>query len=291
MSWAEDLGTDDRDDELDNTQLGILESKNAVLQWNVCSMADRSWDSALVGKRSQLGAWDCIAGRKCGFKSNFAWRDVQSLGAAESPLLEPASQLREARRVGGRRGLSVQVRCSGAGGGQGGAHSIAIGRQPSRHESSSKKLPLHPSSRALSMGGTRQQWMHASWWQKRATKSRSRSCLCSKRLWRQRWNRPREAGTYHAGCERDAATLLSLLAAAFRQGQQQCYLPSSIRNQDLDAFLVTVGQPALLFPSAASPRHAACASHAICDCTERAGGNRPFPGFQAMQRTTWSCLP
>ena len=39
-------------------------------------MADGSWYLALVGKRSQLGAWDCVACRKCGFKANFAWRDT-----------------------------------------------------------------------------------------------------------------------------------------------------------------------------------------------------------------------
>ena len=39
------------------------------------------------------------------------------------------------------------------------------------------------------------------------------------------------------------ATLLALLAAALRKGQQQRYLPSSsIRNQDLESFLALRGQ-------------------------------------------------
>ena len=50
------------------------------------------------------------------------------------------------------------------------------------------------------------------------------------------------AGDHHAGCGRDVATLLSLLAAANRKGHQQCYLPPGVRNQDLESFLVTLGQ-------------------------------------------------
>ena len=57
----------------------------------------------------------------------------------------------------------------------------------------------------------------------------------------------REVGAHHAGCGRDVATLLSLLAAAIRKGQQQCYLPPGIRNQDLESFL-TIGHMRSFFP-------------------------------------------
>ena len=45
-----------------------------ALHLNMCPMADGSWYPALVGERLQMGAWGCVAGRKCGFNANFAWR-------------------------------------------------------------------------------------------------------------------------------------------------------------------------------------------------------------------------
>ena len=84
----------------------------------------------------------------------------------------------------------------------------------------------------------------------------------------------REAGTYHAGggrvggwVGRDVATLLSLLGAALRKAQQQCFLPTCIRPQDLDAFLVSLGQ--------LSARHAASASNATCRRSELTRGHFP----------------
>ena len=64
------------------------------------------------------------------------------------------------------------------------------------------------------------------------------------------------------GVGRDVATLLSLLAAALRKGQQQCNLPSNIRNQDLESFPATLGATTLLFLGAASPGYDACARNA-----------------------------
>ena len=55
------------------------------------------------------------------------------------------------------------------------------------------------------------------------------------------------------------ATLLSLLAAAIRKGQQQCCLPPGIRNQDLESFRVAFRQLHSYFPVPATPR--AQASH------------------------------
>ena len=46
-----------------------------------------------------------------------------------------------------------------------------------------------------------------------------------------------EAGAWHAGCGEDVATLTSLFAAA-----QHCYLPPNSRNQNLESFLVALGQ-------------------------------------------------
>ena len=51
----------------------------------------------------------------------------------------------------------------------------------------------------------------------------------------------REAGVYHAGCGTGVATLLSLMAAAIRKGQRQCYLPPGVRNQDLEPFMAMLG--------------------------------------------------
>ena len=114
----------------------------------------------------------------------------------------------------------------------------------------------------------------------RATKSRSRSC--SKRLWTQRWKRP-EAGTYHASSGEDVATLLSLLPAALRKGQWQCCLPSSIRNQGLESFFGLAHTTTRLLLGAARPRYAACASNAICDCTECGPCNHPcYPSWASM---------
>ena len=63
----------------------------------------------------------------------------------------------------------------------------------------------------------------------------------------------REVGAHHAGCGRDVATLLSLLAAAIRKGQQQCYLPPGIRNPDLESFL-TIGHMRSFFPEPQVPQ-------------------------------------
>ena len=148
------------------------------------------------------------------------------------------------------------------GGGQGRVHSIAAlrdrrkaarsllnSRQHIRREnSSSEKLQPYPSSRALTRGSTRQPWIPAFCWRKRVTMSRNRKRGCSRRLWRQRWRRPGKRRAHRAGFGRDVAPLLSLLAAAIRQGQQQCHLPPGIRNQNLESFLVTPGQMHSFFP-------------------------------------------
>ena len=94
----------------------------------------------------------------------------------------------------------------------------------------------------------------------------------------------REAGAHHVGCGGDVATLLSLLAAALRKGQQQCYLPPGIRNQDLESFLVTLGQLHSFFPRphfAATPRAQAsqpAAPHNAVPSSIQA----TIPGFPGM---------
>ena len=100
----------------------------------------------------------------------------------------------------------------------------------------------------------------------------------------------REAGTCHSGCGVDVATLLALLAAALRKGQWQCYLPSSIGNPDLEAFLGHARATALVFPGAASHRYAACASNQSAGAQNAVPATIPvtFPSNQARQRATCS---
>ena len=140
----------------------------------------------------------------------------------------------------GPRGLSVKVRCIGVGGGQEGAHSIATGRNRRKTASCRRaadspvgtKAALARICRFIQARERLPKAARASWWQKKATKSRSRSCGCSKRLWRQRWKTSREAATYHTGCGEDVATLLSLLAAALARDSSNacCRLASGIRT-------------------------------------------------------------
>ena len=101
-------------------------------------MADSSWCPAPVGERSQLGAWDCVARRKSGFKANFAWRDTcRSCG-------------RNRNSVGGR----VVARSKKSG------EALLISRQLTRREkSSSWKLLPCPNSRVLARGSTRRPWL------------------------------------------------------------------------------------------------------------------------------------
>ena len=104
---------------------------------------------------------------------------------------------------------------------------------------------------------------------------------CCKRLWRQRWKRP-VAGTYHAGHGDDVATLLSLLAAALRKGQQQCHLPCSVRNQDLKSLLATLGQLRACFSGGRkSPLRRV--RNGICGSTARGPGNHPSYPSQASR--------
>ena len=79
---------------------------------------------------------------------------------------------------------------------------------------------------------------------------------------------------------REAGTHSSLLAAALRKGQQQCYLPFSIRNQGLDAFLVTLGQLHAWRAQATQSAAAQKAPAATIPATP--------PGIQARERATWS---
>ena len=59
---------------------------------------------------SQLGAWDCVAGRKCGFKANFAWRETcRSCGRNKSSV--GASQ---AATSGAKTGGVVWALCQSA---------------------------------------------------------------------------------------------------------------------------------------------------------------------------------
>ena len=52
-----------------------LSLSNTCVFENSC-VADELWRPTPVRKRSQLGAWDCVAFRKCGFKSNFTCREA-----------------------------------------------------------------------------------------------------------------------------------------------------------------------------------------------------------------------
>ena len=63
--------------------------------------------------------------------------------------------------------------------------SASSSRRRSRRASGlSKKLPLCPNSRVLTQDSTKQPLTPASWWPTRATRSRSRSCVFSKRRWK-----------------------------------------------------------------------------------------------------------
>ena len=71
------------------------------------------------------------------------------------------------------------------------------------------------------------------------------------------------------------ATLVALLGAALREGQQQCYLPPTIGRLDLKSILAMLGKLHLCFPGTASTHHTACASNASRWSAERCLGNHP----------------
>ena len=97
------------------------------------------------------------------------------------------------------------------------------------------------------------------------------------------------AGTCHVGYGNDVATLLSLLAAALRKGQQQCHLPCSVRNQDLKSLLATLGQLRACFLGPQVPATPRAQRNLRQHRTRpRQPSQLPFPGVQARQRATWS---
>ena len=103
--------------------------------------------------------------------------------------------------------------------------------------SSSRRLLPSPSSRVLTRGSTRQPWTP------RVQQASVEAAL----------ETSREAGAHRAGFGGDVGMLLSLLAEAIRKGQQQCYLRPGIRNQDLESFLVSLGQLHSFFPGPQVP--------------------------------------
>ena len=134
-------------------------------------------------------------------------------------------------------GLSVKVRCSGVGGGQEaltapqeaeieGKRRVVVEQptaQSARQQLEQEVAPVHN----LESAYQKQYKARATWWQKRATKSRSRSSGCSKRLWRQRWKRPEkpapvtQAGWRRRG-EEGRGRPLAAPGCSLGNGQQQC---------------------------------------------------------------------
>ena len=78
------------------------------------------------------------------------------------------------------------------------------------------------------------------------------------------------------------ATLLSLLAAAIRKGQQQCYLPPGICNQDLES-LLSISAGCTLTSPGPRPSDTACASTATSSTTQRSSVLLPSHRAQAPQ--------
>ena len=230
-------------------------------------------------KRSQLGAWDCVAGRKCGFKANFAWRDT----CRSCLRTKPSVGASQAAACGSKPGRVVDSlsKCDAT------VWEVAKGaltasqqseidekrrvvdEQPtarSARKQLKQEVAAPPSTRALTRGSTRQSWTPAFCWRKRVTKSRNRKRECSRRLWRQRWRRPgKTARTMQVvGGGGDVATLLSLLAAAVRKGQQQCLLAARHSQLGPEILPGHTRPNALVLLGAAGFRNTTCASIATC---------------------------
>ena len=199
----------------------------------------------------------------------------------------PSAGASQAAASGSKPGepWTLQVRCCGVGGGEGSAGVAARGRrevtgavdQPTarRANSSSRRLPPSPSPRVLTRGGRRRlRAAGRDGWQGQGTENASAAGICGGSVGSvQRSGSP--------PCGGDVATLLSLLVAAIRKGQQQCNLPPGIRNQDLESFLVTLGQLHFYFPGPqipATPR--AQAPHGP-------PSQPPFPVSQAQRGAGW----
>ena len=106
-------------------------------------------------------------------------------------------------------------------------------------------------------------------------KTRSAPGVCG---W-QRWRCPGKPARTVQVVGEDVATLLSLLAAAIRKGQQQCHLPSGTRNQDLEPFLATLGQMHSFCPGPQVP------------ATPRAQASQPAAPHNAVPASIPTTIP
>ena len=230
-----------------------------------------------------------------GFIANFAWRDVQVFRATKA-LRWSQPGCSERVKVRGSRGLSVKVRCCGVGGGQGwltASQQLEIEEtrrivveQPTAH-SARKQLEQEVAARSKLESAYQRQHKAAvdacvllaeTDGKVKEQKTRVQQASVQAAL-----ETSREASAHHAGCVEgrrggmgeDVATLLSLLAAAIRKVQQQCYLLSGTRNQDLESLLVTLGKLHSFFPGDTGPRNASCASIATCGIAERSSSFYP----------------
>ena len=200
-------------------------------------MADGSWYPAPVGKRSQLCAWDCVAGRKCQFKTKFAWRDMCRSCGRNKPSVGASQAAASGSKSGGVVD-SLEIE----------AKRRVVVEQPTAH---SARKQLEQEVAALSKNESADQRQH-----KAAVDSCVLLAEMGDKVEEQKTRVQQasvEAGAHHACCLRDVATRLSLLAVAIRKGQQQFYLPPSIRNQGLESCLVTLGQLQSFFPGPQIP--------------------------------------